>query len=189
MGERVKASEAGALSLEEFRGLPEDDAFRVELSRGRLVREPRPGAAHGWLVGRIVMLLGVHVHRRELGIVVSETGFLLERDPPTVRGPDAAFISAERLGAGEIPTGFWPVAPELAVEVLSPANTAEEIQEKVLQFLEAGTRTVWVVHPEARSVTVWTPPAEARVVDEDGTLDAGDVVPGFRIEVAELFSR
>lgn len=189
MGEGVKGTEVGALSLEEFRGLTEDEGFRVELSRGRLVREPRPGAGHGWLVGRIVMLLGVHAHRRDLGIVVSETGFLLERDPPTVRGPDAAFISAERLGEGEIPAGFWPVAPELTVEVLAPANTAEEIREKVMQFLEAGTRTVWVVRPEARSVTVWTPPAEARVVDEDGTLDAGDVVPGFRIEVAELFRR
>jgi Uma2 family endonuclease len=106
-----------------------------------------------------------------------------------VHEPDAAFVSAERLGEGEIPAGFWPVAPELAVEVLSPASTAEGIQEKVLQFLDAGTRTVWVVHPEARTVTVWSPPAEARVVDEDGRLDAGDVVPGFRMEIAELFRR
>lgn len=189
MSDGTQGTGSGLLTLDEFRALPQDDGFRDELSKGRLVRKPRPGARHGWLVGRIVLLLGLHVQRRELGIVVSDTGFLLRRDPPTVRGPDAAFISADRLGPGEIPTGFWPEAPELAVEVLSPANRAGELEEKVVEFLEAGTELMWVIHPERRSVTVWTPPGTATVVVEGGELDAGDVVPGFRLQIAEIFQR
>lgn len=177
------------LSLEAFRRLPEEDGHRVELDRGRLVREPRPGAEHGWLTGRLVRLLGSHAESRELGIVVTETGFLLGEDPATVRGPDAAFISTRRLPAGGIPRGFWPMAPDLGVEVVSASNSASEIQEKVLDYLEAGTKLIWVVDPGSRTVTAWRPPREARVFREGETLEAGEALPGFRLDVHALFSR
>ncbi|MFQ5889633.1 MAG: Uma2 family endonuclease [Gemmatimonadota bacterium] len=177
------------LSLEDFARLPEEDAFRVELSRGRLVREPRPGAEHGWLTGRLVLLLGSYAREHHLGLVVTETGFILGEHPSTVRGPDAAFIAAGRLPPEGIPIGFWPMAPNLAVEVVSPSDTAAEIQEKVLEYLEAGTELVWVVQASSRSVTVWHPSREARVFGEGEVLDAGDVLPGFELEVAEIFRR
>lgn len=176
------------MTLEEYERMPEQDAFRVELSRGRVVREPRPGAEHGWLVARLVRLLGNHAEQHELGIVVTETGFLLATDPPTVRGPDAAFISAERLSP-EIPTGFWLVAPDLAVEVVSASNTAAGIQEKVLEYLDAGTDLVWVVHAGSRTVTVWRPPREARVFRAEETLEGPGSLPGFRLPVSEIFKR
>ena len=183
------ASDGARMTLEEFRRLPEEDAYRVELSRGRLVREPRPGAEHGWLTGRLVRLLGSHVEKRDRGLVVTETGFLLEDVPPTVRGPDVAFIASERLAGHGIPTGFWTVPPDLAVEVVSPSNSAAEIQQKVLEYLEAGTRLVWVVDPGSRSVTVWRPPAEARLLRAGEVLEGEAVLPGFRLDVTALFRR
>lgn len=169
--------------------MPEEDAHRVELSRGRVVREPRPGAEHGWLAATLVRLLGSHAEEGDLGLVVTETGFLLARDPATVRGPDAAFIARGRLPEDGIPRGFWTVPPSLAVEVVSPSNTAAEIQEKVLEYLEAGSDRVWVVDPDTRTVTVWRPPAEARVLREGEVVDGEDLLPGFRLEVAALFRR
>jgi len=186
---RADRSGGTLLTLEEFERLPEEDAFRLELSRGQLVREPRPGAEHGWLATRLFRAIDGHVRKRELGAAVIETGFLLPLRPATVRGPDVAFISKERLPPGDVPTGFWPLAPDLAVEVLSPSNTAAEMQQKVLEYLEAGSRLVWVVDPRSRTVTVWRPPSRGSVLREEEVLDGGDVLPGFRVEVAEIFGR
>lgn len=180
---------SAVVSLEEFERLPEEDAFRVELSRGRVVREPRPGAEHGWLAARLFRAIDGYVEEHGLGAVAIETGFLLSRRPATVRGPDVAFISKDHLPPEGIPTGFWPLAPELAVEVLSPSNIAAEIQEKVLEYLEAGTRLVWVVDPRSSTVTVWHPPRQARVLREGETLDGSDVLPGFELEVVDIFRR
>lgn len=183
------APEDRPVTLEEFRRMAEEDAHRVELSRGRVVREPRPGGEHGWLAARLVRLLGSFAEEHDLGLVVTETGFLLAEDPPTIRGPDAAFIARERLHGSEIPTGWWKVPPSLAVEVVSPANTMAEIQEKVLEYLEAGTERVWVIEPRSRAVTVWRPPARAEALREEDTLEGEDLLPGFRLEVAALFRR
>jgi Uma2 family endonuclease len=177
-----------SLSLEEFQRLPEEED-RIELVRGRLVREPRPGARHGWLTGRLVGELEPFVRERGLGLVVTETGFLLSDDPPTVRGPDAAFIAAENLPPQGIPDGFWTVAPQLAIEVVSPSNAASEIRQKVLEYLAAGTRLVWVVDPATRSVTAYRSRDEIRLLTVADELDGADVLPGFRLGLSELFSR
>lgn len=189
MSTRPEPPDGGPITLEEFQRMPEEDAHRVELSRGRVVREPRPGAEHGWLAGRLVRLLGSYAEEHDLGLVVTQTGFLLAENPPTIRGPDAAFIANEQLSGEEIPTGLWTVPPSLAAEVVSPSNSVGEIQEKVLEYLEAGTELVWVVEPRSRAVTVWRPPPEARSVREEDVLDGADVLPGFRLEVAALFRR
>lgn len=189
MNDTREGPDATLVGLDEFRRMPEEDGSRVELARGRLVREPRPGAEHGWLVGRLVLRLGTDARDRQLGHVVTETGFLLSEDPPTVRGPDAAFVSSRSLPGGEIPTGFWPLAPALAVEVLSPEDSAARIQEKVVDYLDAGSRQAWVVDPRLRTVTVWSPPRRARLFRAGDELDAGDALPGFRLEVSALFER
>lgn len=182
---RTSSPDRGTVTLEEFQRMPEEDAFRVELSRGRVVREPRPGAEHGLIVGRVVRIPGSEVRSRGVGVVVTETGFLLGTDPPTVRGPDAAFIA--RDPAAPAPRGPWTEPPTLAVEVVSPSNTAGEIQEKVLEHLEAGTELVWVIDPASRSVTEWRPSGDAHVYREGETLETEDVLPGFSLHVASIF--
>ena len=175
------------LTLDEYERLPEEDGYRQELTAGRLVREPRPGARHGVIVGNLFRELDSFVRERDLGRVVIETGFLLAEVPPTVRGPDIAFISAERLPAGPVPEDFWRLAPDLAVEVVSPSDSAAGIQEKVLQYLDAGTETVWVVQPRTRTVEIWRAGADVRVIREEEALEGGDALPGWRFALKSLF--
>lgn len=176
-----------SLTLKEFIGLPEEAEYRLELSRGRLVREPRPGAKHSWIVTRLIVRLSNHAEDRGLGLVFTDTGFELADDPPTVRIPDLAFIAEENLPA-EIPSGFWRIPPELAVEVLSPSNTAEEIHEKVLEYLQAGSRLVWVVDPRNRSVLAYRSRDDIRILTEGDALEGADVLPGFQLPIADLFA-
>ncbi len=172
------------LTLEEYAQLPDDPYYIDELSKGRLVREPRPSARHGIVAFEIASLLRQHVERHELGLVVMACGFVLSRDPAVLRGPDVAFIGQARMPA-EIPSGWWPFAPDLAVEVVSPSNTASYIETKVLEFLDAGTRMVWVIDPKSRTARIYQG-NEARIVREHDTIDGDDVVPGFSVSLSSL---
>jgi Uma2 family endonuclease len=120
-------------------------------------------------------------------MALGECGYVLRRNPDTVRGPDASFVSSERLAAWEARGPFFEGAPDLAVEVLSPSNTRREIEEKVSEYLAAGGREVWVADPEARRITVHRPDEGPRDLGPDDTLDGGDLLPGFDVPVAELF--
>ncbi len=184
-----EASTVGTtLSLEEFERLPEEDEYRVELVKGRIVREPRPGAKHGLLTGRLVGEIDRFVRERDLGFVVTQTGFLLTDDPPTVRGPDIAFVASEDLPPKGAHHGFWTVAPRLAIEVVSPSNTASEIGQKVLEYLTAGTLDVWVVDPATRTVTTYRSRDEIRLLTAADEIEGGDVLPGFRFALSAFFS-
>lgn len=185
-GSRVGSPE-GLLSLEEFERLPEEGEYRLELVRGRVVREPRPGARHGWLAGRLHVAVDAHARKHELGLAIIETGFLLNDEPPTVRGPDVAFISASRVPPGDLSLGFWTRAPDLAVEVLSPSNSMADIDEKVREYLTSGGRLVWVVDPIRRSVTVYRSPDDIQLLKEGDVLDGGGVLPGFALSISRLF--
>jgi Uma2 family endonuclease len=175
------------ITLEEFQRMPEEDEFLIELVRGRVVREPRPGIQHGRVTAELGSRIYACASERGLGITVIGTGFLLSVDPPTVRGPDVAFVAAENLPGGSIPQGFLTTAPHLAVEVVSPSNTAAEIQEKVLEYLANGTRLVWVVDPVTRSVAAYRSREDIRLLTEGDVLEGADVLPGFRVTIAELF--
>jgi Uma2 family endonuclease len=176
------------LTLKEFENLPGDGYWRHELVRGMLVREPPPNDEHGWLSVRLGRFLDEFVESRGTGIVVSETGFVLWSDPPTVRGPDLSFVVKERV-PGFPARAYIHGAPDLAVEILSPANRAAQIREKVRDYMESGARLVWVVDPYSRSVTVHRPGAETRALHAGDELDGADVLPGFRLHLARLFSR
>lgn len=160
---------------------------RHELVRGELRVMSLPGARHGRLAARIVVLLDTHASRTGCGVVFGELGFLLSRDPDTVRGPDAAFISRERFEAVGETAKYWPGPPDLAVEVLSPNDTFREVQEKALEMVEAGCVAVLVVDPEKRTATVYRAGGDSHVYAGEEKVDLSDAVPGFSVTVGELF--
>jgi Uma2 family endonuclease len=165
-----------------------DDGLRHELIRGELITMSPAGSEHGEISVELAALLWSHVKPNKLGVVfAAETGFLIARGPDTVRAPDGAFVRRERLPAGRRPKGYWPGAPDLAVEVLSPGDRVGEVDEKVGEWLGAGTSLVWVVSPRWRSVTVHRKAQAIRVLTEDATLDGEDVIVGFRCRVGDIF--
>jgi Uma2 family endonuclease len=176
------------LTAEEYLSLPEDPGTRYELVRGELVDVGFATAAHGWIVRLIFRLLDDFVEQEGLGQVFSDgVGFLVARDPDTVRGPDVSFVSAARVAATGIPVGNWPFAPDLAIEVVSPGDRRNKVLEKVTEYLSGGSRLVWVVWPTTRSVTVYSSDGLVRTLGPDDELDGGDVLPGFQVRVADLF--
>jgi len=176
------------LTAEDLWRMP-DDEVRRELVNGEVVEMPRPLPPHGRQVSLITYYLVDHVKRQGGGEVVGDVGFVLNLsyDPERVRGADVAFISTERLPGGKLPEKFFPGAPDLVVEVLSPSNTSIEIHQKVRDFLEAGARLVWVLARQARSATVYRADGTARLLRENDVLDGENVLPGLRIPLEELF--
>lgn len=176
-----------SMALDEFVALPEEDAYRLELFRGSLVREPAPGMRHGHLALRIAVLLRNAAEEDGRGLVLADTGFVLNEEPPTVRVPDVAFVSKERLPEGGIPEGFGDGAPDLAVEVVSPSNSASDLQQKALDYLDAGGRIVWLVDPAKETATVLRSRSDIAILQGNDALEGGDVIPGLRIPLTELF--
>lgn len=177
------------LTAEQLWALPEVPGTRYELVAGALVEMPGAGGIHGLLVKVLLRLLDAFVLSRELGEVFADgVGYVIARDPDVVRIPDVSFIARARLPAGGVPEGFIPGAPDLAVEVVSPGDRAEEVHGKLREYLDAGARLVWVVWPRHRAVTVYTPDGRARELRAGEALDGGAVLPGFRAPVADLFA-
>jgi Uma2 family endonuclease len=176
------------LTAQEFLVFDLPDA-RAELVRGEVVRMSLPGGEHGVVAMRIGARLWSFVEANALGFVCSaETGFLLARDPDTVRGPDAAFVSRERLGGAAPPQGFWSFAPDLAVEVISPHDRPQAVQEKVRDWFAGGTRRIWLLYPATRTVHVLRSPSEAEILGGEQLLSGEDVLPGFSCPVVALFA-
>ena len=180
------ATTAGLMTAEELLEMP-DDGFRYELVRGELVKMPPASFDNGVHASRIVETLLPYVRRNRLGEVpLSEPGFLLGTNPDHVRVPDVAFVRQQRIDAAERPFVFFPGAPDLSVEVISPGDRLTDVTEKVAEWLAAGTRMVVVVNPRNRTVQAQTPDSIAELTEAD-TLDGGDVVPGWRMPVSEIF--
>lgn len=150
---------------------------------------PHPaGAAHGGYAMDLGSRIASHVRENGLGrVFAAETGFVLSDETSTVRAPDVAFVAAERLPPAGLPAGYLPFAPDLAVEIASPSNRASDLEQTVLDFLDAGTRLLRVVDPDTRTVTVYRSRDDVRVRRAGEALDGEDVLPGFRIEVATVF--
>jgi Uma2 family endonuclease len=164
------------------------DGKRHELVDGELRMMSPSGWRHGEIVGNLHGLLWQHVRAHGLGKVFgAETGFLLSRDPDTVRAPDISFIARESLPTQDPPEAFWPGPPDLAVEVLSPSEKTGEVVAKIRCWLDAGTREVWVVDPPLCSVTVYRSMTDLEVRTASDQLESADVVPGFRCAVQEIF--
>jgi Uma2 family endonuclease len=165
-----------------------NDGMRHELVKGVLHTMPPAGFEHGAVGINLTLPLGAHVKTNELGVVVAaETGFLIATNPDTVRAPDIGFVRQDRIQAAGIPRSYWPGAPDLAVEVVSPNDTVFEVDDKVQEWLTAGASLVWVVNPRQRTVTVYRPGANPVILTTSDTLDGLQVVPGFSMPVANIF--
>lgn len=177
------------MTAEEFSRLPPDnlyDSYRDELIRGmHCVREPPPGGPHGGVDAVIGHVLLSFVMPRHLGRVLHNAGFMFERNPDTVCAPDISFMAAHR--AADFDKTYPDGAPELAVEILSPGNTKKDTDWHVDLYLRTGSRLVWVVDPQHRTVTVHRPKREPETLSAEGQLSGDDVLPGFECRVADLF--
>lgn len=157
-----------------------------ELVRGRIVDLVPPGAEHGWVTARIVHLLQSFVLPRDLGSVsTGDTGHRIARDPDTVRGPDVGFIARERLPASGPPRGYWDMAPDLAVEVVSPSDSWSRVESKTRDWLAAGTREVWLVDPALREVRIARREMPVEVL-RPGQVLRSEVLADFEIAVERL---
>jgi Uma2 family endonuclease len=160
---------------------------RTELIRGRLVVRDPGGARHGAVAMRLGYRIMAFVEARDLGrVYAAETGFKLESDPDTVRAPDVAFITKHRLPEVE-PVGNPAWAPDLAVEVLAHDDHPVDTLEKVVQWLKAGVRLVWVVDSGRRTGRVYRSDGTESLLGTDDALEGEDVLPGFRCALAELW--
>jgi Uma2 family endonuclease len=178
---------ARTMTAEELLRMPED-GYRYELVEGELHQMAPPGFLHGMIGNDLSWRLAQYVQANGLGVVLAaETGFILGRNPDTVRAPDIAFVSKSQLDRCGLPEGYFPEAPALAVEVVSPSDTAEEVDSKVRSWLTAGTQLAWVVYPGGRSITVYRSLDDIHVLTEKDKLIGNSVVPGFECDVADLF--
>lgn len=159
-----------------------------ELVRGEVIRMSPSSARHGQVAIRVTRRLLAYVDANDAGeLFAAETGFLLERDPDTVRGPDVMFLSKQRVPAAGIPSEFLPVPPDLAVEVISPSDAFSAVMEKAHSYVAAGVRLVWIVDPQTKQAHVFQPGKPAAILNASGTLSGEEVLPGFTLPLAELF--
>ena len=176
------------MTAKEFALTPHHDDMRRELVNGELIElPPSPMPSHGNTQSNASRLLGNFARPRSDGIELTETGFLISRDPDTVRLPDVAFVSAERLQEGGLPSGYFPFAPDIAVEVVSPSATRLETHERALMWLDAGSALVWMLFPESRTAAVYRPNGDITTLGEDDILDAAPVLDRFSVKVSEFF--
>ena len=176
------------MTAEEFFLLPDPpDGAEQELVRGEVVTVPTPGGLHGVCCSKIARRVGNFVEEHSLGTVAcNDAWFITRRDPDSVRGADVAYWGTSRLP--EVPVGYIPIPPELAVEVLSPSNTTRQIRKKIEEYFENGVSMVWVVAPEDRTVTIYRSPEQGLLLhDQKNVMVTGDnVLPGFQCRVADL---
>jgi Uma2 family endonuclease len=166
-----------------------DDGFRYELVEGELRKMTPTGAEHGFLSSEIDYLLRDHVKRHDLGQVFgAETGFRIGKNPDTVLAPDASFIRKERIAVRGIPKEYFPEAPALVVEIISPSDTAEEVDDKIRRWFAAGVELAWVIYPGGRSVTIYRSLNDIRRLTGSDTLDGESVIPGFSCKISDLFA-
>jgi Uma2 family endonuclease len=184
----VVRHEQRLMTAEELWALPERPGVRYELVEGALVEVPGAGAVHNLIAALVYRLIYDFISGRDLGLVFTDgLAYILGRNPDRVRIPDVSFVAREHVPAGGVPAGFWPGAPDLAVEIVSPNDRAEDVREKVREYLAGGVRLVWVLWPSSRSVSVHAPGAPTRELGPDDELDGGALLPGFRVGVTALF--
>jgi len=176
------------LTAEDFLQMPDVPGKRFELVRGELVEIPGTTARHGEIAAVFYEVVRAFVRLHALGRVYFDgIGYIIARDRDIVRVPDVSFVAQRRIPETGAPDTHWPFAPDLAVEVVSTYDRAVDVYEKVREYLDAGTQLVWVAWPRTRSVTAHAADGSIVELGPDDELDGGDVLPGFRVRVSDLF--
>jgi Uma2 family endonuclease len=177
-----------AITAEEFFRMPEPaDGTRYELAQGQLVTMSPPGPRHGEVCASILVRVQQFVKANQLGrVACNDRGIITGRDPDTVRGPDVASWSRERLPA--LPASYTDVVPDLAVEVLSPSESYSNVVEKALHYLDHGVRLVWGGDPDRRAATVFRSSGEPRVLRPSDEIRGEEVLPGFQCRRDKSFA-
>ncbi|MBS0661464.1 MAG: Uma2 family endonuclease [Verrucomicrobia bacterium] len=172
------------MTAEELLRFPDDDVRR-ELVRGELRTLMPPSSEHGDIALHLGSLLRQFVLKHGLGRALVESGFRLSSSPDTVRGPDLSVVLKDRVGS--IGPGFFPGAPDLAIEIISPSDTYEEVHDKIDDYLNHGTREVWIVRLRLRSIAVHRPERATEIFRLGETLTGSEVLPGFSLPISDLF--
>lgn len=176
------------MTAEELFLMP-NDGFCYELIEGELKKMSPPGSQHGRIIINVTTPLDLHVRKNNLGTVyAAETGFKIASNPDTVRAPDVAFVCRERVQQVGDTVGYWPGAPDLAIEVISPNDVYTEVEEKVFDWLESGAKMVIVVNPPTRTTTVFRSRTDIVMLTENDILETGDVISGWSIPVKDIFA-
>jgi Uma2 family endonuclease len=185
------AAQTQVLTADDVLELPVPNGVSgYEFVDGRPVPVTHSSPIHGWLIADVCYLLKRHVVEAELdGRVLSDAGFVLglRRDPERMRSPDVSYVGRAKLDAHENPERLFRCVPDLAVEIDLTSGRKPDGQQRIVDYLEAGTPLVWAIDPHSRTAMSYRPDGSARLVRSDGVLDAEEVVPGFRIEMRQLF--
>jgi len=159
-----------------------------ELIRGELIEMSPANHRSSEMAARLIYKLGSLVYEQELGhLSGADGGFLISRNPDTVVAPDVAFVRRDRLPPVEQQIAFLELAPDLAIEVLSPSDRYTDVNDKVMLYLRSGVGLVWIVDPARRTITTFSSQHPPRVFTTDDTIDGGDILPGLSLPVAGIF--
>jgi Uma2 family endonuclease len=176
------------VTAEELWAMPEVPGVCLELIDGEVVAVSPASVRHGLIAGMVHDAVKHHVRQHDLGLVMGgSVGYVLRHDPDQVRVPDVSFLAWDNAPSSDDMDRFVQGAPTLAVEVVSPNDRANDIRERVQDYLEAGTPQVWVLWPQRTSISVYTSGTDTRELGSDASLDGGDVLPGFTVRVGDLF--
>ncbi len=175
------------LTADEFFRLYSHKDGKYELVDGEVVEMAPVNEEHGEVAGNINGAFYVYSRQSKSGRASVETGYQLWTDPDTVRGPDVSFSLARRPGGRARSTGFVTGAPDIAVEVVSPSNTAAEIERKVAEYLAAGSQRIWVVYTSTRTVAVHRADGTTINYADDDVITDEELLPGFTLPLSEIF--
>jgi Uma2 family endonuclease len=178
---------SGPVSAEQLAQI-DDGYHRYELVRGE-IRMMSPGSSrHGMVIGELTLRLGQFINSCQLGVFFgAESGFRIERDPDTVLAPDFAFVGRDRIPPDGLPKGYWAIAPDLVVEVLSPDDRSSAVAEKLQLWLGAGVRSAWIVDPARRNVEIHHGDGSKQEFREADLITDEAVLPGFSCPVGNFF--
>ena len=185
----MSTTSTALMTAEELMELPRGEGFRYELINGELEKTMSAGFPHGRITMRLAGPLSEFIWTHDLGeIFAAETGYQLTFGPDTVLAPDISFVSKERLDHVGETERFWPGAPDLVVEVLSPSDRTSKVNRKTLRWLGYGAKQVWIVSQKDRTVKVYRSPEDVTTFAGSDYLEAQDLLPGFRLSLDWIFS-
>lgn len=165
------------------------EGFRGELVGGELKETMPTSVLHGIIAGRIAIILGFFVLQNKLGeVLTAETGFRLFVDKKTVRVPDVSFLSNEKLAEIKNVNKFYDGTPDLAIEVISPSETYNDVQGKLEDYLSAGVKMVWIIRPENKIVTTYRTLSDFKILRENEELNGEDLLPNFKCNLTDIFA-